>query len=376
MPLRGESAGSQLLGVVILSRHGVRAPINDPSNYGPSRLWPTWPVVHYGDLTTHGEDLARRFGAFYRRYVIGAGLVSAPKCAAWGDQLYIYADREERTLRTGEAISAGIAPQCGYSVHASSGPNDPIFHPPSKPRKRVVNAPELSGAYRGSLGELRRVLGCCALDGPQPLLVASTVAEIFQLEYAQGITVAWDRGGKDPRKFLADVAPFHVLDYTLNERSPSVAREAGSNLLAHIGATLTQIAGRGAARFTHDYRPPAGSKLVVLVGHDTNQANLGGLLGLGWSLPGFERNDMPPAASLAFELRRCALRDVCVRLRYRSETLDFMRVAGYTLPAARAVGPAQIVETDVPIPGCPGDCTLTRFSALVKQKADPKFVRL
>jgi len=351
---------------VILSRHGVRAPTRDPTPLAPSRPWGAWPVLNYGDLTLRGEDLMRRFGIFYRNAVISSGLLPQPGCNLWRDRVYVYADNDQRTLRSGEGLLTGIGPLCGFAVHSRGSGKDPLFHPGGE-RKRIMDAPELKTTYRTAVSELRTALGCCALDGPTPLGVASTASEIFQLEYANGMQVAWGRTGPDVRKFLNDVVALHVLYASLNHRSPNAAREEGSNLLANVGATLQQMAGGGDGGFTQAYRPPASSKIVFIVGHDTNLANVGGLLGLHWTLPGFPPDDMPAGSALAFELRRCGLTAVCVRAVYRSQTLDFMRN-----PAGRAA----IVESAVAIPECPKSCSLADFRALVARKVDGKRVRL
>ena len=44
---------------------------------------------------------------------------------------------------------------------------------------------------------------------------------------------------------------------------------------------------------------PVGPKLTLLVGHDTNLANIGGMLGLHWSLPSYLPDATPPAGASA-----------------------------------------------------------------------------
>ena len=79
----------------------------------------------------------------------------------------------------------------------------------------------------------------------------------------------------------------------------SEARQ-GANLLFHMayaiknGAPLIPLSTDGAAP----------SNFVVYVGHDTNIANVAGLLGLQWQIGDYPRNDVAPGAALAFEVRR------------------------------------------------------------------------
>lgn len=44
------------------------------------------------------------------------------------------------------------------------------------------------------------------------------------------------------------------------------------------------------------------AKVVVFVGHDTNIANIGGMLGLHWQLPGYAPDEIPPASALVLTL--------------------------------------------------------------------------
>jgi 4-phytase/acid phosphatase len=144
-----------------------------------------------------------------------------------------------------------------------------------------------------------------------------------------------------------------------------------SNLASHILLTLEQAA---------TGRPVAGAlgglehKLVVLVGHDTNQINFGGLLGLDWWLPGTQRNPVLPGGALVLELwQRRADGKFVVRLHYVSQTLEQIRaLTPLTLEHPPLVAP-------IFIPGCseatPGfDAPLVRFEELLHRVIDPEFV--
>ena len=69
-----------------------------------------------------------------------------------------------------------------------------------------------------------------------------------------------------------------------------------------------------------------GPVFTLLVGHDTNLANIGGMLGLHWSLPSYLANETPPAGAMHFDLLRDRETKVhAVRIRYIAQTLDQMR---------------------------------------------------
>jgi hypothetical protein len=70
---------------------------------------------------------------------------------------------------------------------------------------------------------------------------------------------------------------------------------------------------------------PREAKLVIYVGHDTNLANIGGMLKLDWQLGRYQQNETPPAGAMVFELLRDAAGKYFVRVSYVSQTLDQMR---------------------------------------------------
>jgi hypothetical protein len=116
-------------------------------------------------------------------------------------------------------------------------------------------------------------------------------------------------------------------------------------------------------------RPPARRKLTLLVGHDTNISNIGGMLGMHWALPSYLADQTPPAGALHFELLRD--RDsgsYAVRVSYIAQTLDQMR---HAVQLDRSRPPEQTTAT---IEGCPtkdGEtCAWPTFDALASKAID------
>jgi 4-phytase / acid phosphatase len=113
-------------------------------------------------------------------------------------------------------------------------------------------------------------------------------------------------------------------------------------------------------------------KLTLLVGHDTNLAAIGGVLGLHWSLPSYLPDETPPAGALHFELlREPQSGDYLVRVRYVAQTLDQMRLQRQL---DRDNPPEAAVAT---IAGCRGDggaCPWDAFAALAAKGIDPECV--
>ena len=386
--------------VVLVSRHGVRAPTSMKSltDYTKSRTWPAWPVAQDADLTARGEELVSLMGAFYRQHFAGLGVLPAAGCPA-ANQVYAYADVAQRTRRTGNALLAGAFPGCGlYAQHRLPiDKPDPLFHPVEAgvcPIDKTIARQEILKAaggsleqvlqkppYRDAVSKLQSVLDCCqprlcksndsactlgavpsgledkgdGLSLQGPIAIGSTASEVFLLEYAQGMRdVAWD-GASTPDK-LMPMLQLHDLQFDLMERTSHLAKRQGSALVYQVYETLRQTAERGPAPVA----PPDG-KLTVFVGHDTNIANIGGILGVDWQLKGYLRNETPPAGAMAFELLKDKTSgQYSVRLLYFSQTLDQMRNA-VTLNATQPPDQASI-----PVCGNKdGVCAWADFAKLV-----------
>ena len=335
--------------VVLVSRHGVRAPTDSPKlvEYTRSRTWPKWPVKD-SFLTLRGKMLASRMGEYYAMEFSARGLLPAGGPPPVRD-VYVWADLDQRTRETGAALLEGIfgcqdsCPDAGSDY----GDDDPLFHPvrggtcildPGAAKKAVLE--QAGGSlekalepYRGVVREIGDVLDCCAprLCDPQrldcslenlpsaikedkkkgaislsgPIAVGSTASEVFLLEYAQAMSdVAWDPAAT-PEK-INRLLGLHELQFRLMQRTPYIAKRQGSALTRQVLETLRQ----SAEKKSDAMRPvPAEAKLVIYVGHDTNLANIAGLLGIDWAFPSGLGDKTPPAGAMVFELLRDAAGD-------------------------------------------------------------------
>lgn len=401
--------------VVMVSRHGVRSPTGKPGQLDQysAQPWPTWSVPA-GYLTVHGARLMTLFGAFDREQLAAQGLLAASGCDD-AQHIRIIADSDERTRETGKALAAGLAPGCAIAVSAlPEGTPDPLFHPlqagVGHPDKlvataavsgRIGNNPQgLSEAYRPQLEALQDVLsGCnpgaaCPSPGtaaPQslfdiqssigpgkgdhlvelhtPLSVASTMAENLLLEYTEGMEAAKVGWGRVDHGKLRQLLQLHTANEDISQRTSFIARAQSSNLLIHILQSMEQEAAghpiKGALT-----RP--GDRLLILVGHDTNLANIGGALGLSWLIDG-RRDDTPPGGALVFELWKIRdTREYSVRTFYEAQTLDQMRNAA----SLSAANPPERVP--VFVPGCSqadGSCLWSAFVQAMQAGTYPVFVQ-
>ncbi len=356
---------AQLEAVVVFSRHGVRSPTWTPDrlNQWSVQPWPAWSVPP-GDLTHRGYDLLVRFGNYDRSLFSAQGLPLAAGCAAVS-QTTIYADTDQRTLASGDALAHGLFPDCAMTIQSKpGGGNDAVFHTPpahdpSAPpadlqpvlaatRERLLHTDETTAPL---LRELQNILLDCqpaaaactperqpalhldgqpgvvagkgdhSLDIQGPLPTASSLSEDLLLEYADGMPSAQVGWGHADAAEIGRLLALHSVYFDLIHRTPQIARSDNGALLRHIAATLAQhVEGRaveGAIGAPTD-------RLVVLVGHDTNLAALASMLGLHWHLDGRE-DDTPPGTELRFELWRTAAGAYEVRVHVAAQTLLQMR---------------------------------------------------
>lgn len=378
----------QLQQVVLVSRHGVRSPtdLKPPLAQLAADPWPKWSIGP-GELTPHGARLATLMGAYYREAFADDGLLKHEGCARPND-LFVWSDTEDRTRASAQAMMDGMYPGCG--LKPATQPNlkkdDPLFHPTTAgvceldgatARNAILGRTggdlnALMAAYAEPFAKLQSVLKCCApqlcasnsasctlsqlpatispegrLQGPIP--IASSITEVFQLEYANALPqeqVAWGRADEATLRYLSQL---HTLQYDLSQRTLYPAQRQGSNLMDQVLGTLRgKITGKRLA----DSRAPAASKVVMFVGHDVNIANLGGMLNVDWVLEGYQPNDLPPGGALAFQLYRGKTTGRhYVSLFYYAQTPAQLRqgsVVDVMHPPTRA---------EIALPGCAADLT-------------------
>jgi len=392
------SATPVLERVVLVSRHGVRAPTQTVQalDAATGREWPAWPVGP-GELTPHGAKALGRMGDFLRGVYIREGVLPAQGCATPG-AVQVWSDGgDSRTRLSGDILASTLAPGCG--VAAAPGPDgvkDPLFDAvetgvcPVDAAKvlAALAAQTHDGADlarpedRKSLEALQSIIapkGCDdgrgpCLGGPSsfvlgqagvkltgPLAQASTWSENLLLEYAQGFPldqVGWGRAGSAAA--MAAIMAAHDRAAALMRQTPYLAAHNGVVMARTV---LDLLEGQPPA---DPHAPPLSpkAKVTVIAGHDTNLSNLAGVFDINWSLP-----DQPDATApdtvLAFELWRDGATKA-VRIVVYSQTLEQLRDAS-ALTAANPTAVTPAVSPDcVGEPG--GVCRLETLQAKVRAR--------
>ncbi|HXD36903.1 MAG TPA: histidine-type phosphatase [Rhodanobacter sp.] len=366
--------------VVMLMRHGVRPPTKPqvtPKGSNP-QPWPQW-SAGYGELTGHGYDAVRLLGRWDRLNWAARGLLPATGCPA-AKEVEVAASSKSRTQDTARALVEGLAPGCGIHVAFPAKADDVEFHP-LQTHAMALDADKALAAVQalmppgGMAAEVRaqaplfallnQAMGCtpgaaCDLskmpagldrnDDERPKIgdpfgIASTASQTFLLEYLQGMPmkdVAW---GHLDREQIGRLLEFHALKFRYEGRAPYVAARAASPLAARMLGAVEH-----------------GPKLTVLVGHDTNIADLGGMLDLHWQVPDYPRDDPPPGGAIGFEVLANPAGQQFVRAFYRAQTMDQVREL-QQLDAANAPS-----YTYLPIPGCAERCPIADFEKIVSAK--------
>jgi 4-phytase/acid phosphatase len=233
---------------------------------------------------------------------------------------------EERRLRP--VLSRLDAILCGPARSACGIVREPSALAPVKPNAR----PKLSGA----------------LDR------ASTVAQILLLEYADGKPMRDVGWGRATAADIARTSELHAVEFRLLARPRYVAARG----LSGIGALMRDAVA--------DTRPGA-AVVTMLSGHDTNIANLGGLLDLHWHVPGLAADDPSPGGAILFERLVDKAGQHYVRAVYRSQTLDQIRALNRSRSASQG-DTAWPRHRTWSARGIRGLCTLEAFEALMSDR--------
>lgn len=341
-------AGLEVERVVLLYRHGLRAPLDEENGAKAyaDQPWPAWSTPP-SLLTPHGREAMRQLGLYDRAWLMNLGLLSANGCPD-RHELDLWVNTEARTISSGEELAEGLAPGCQLTVgRLAPGQRDPLFDSgAARPELdaaaavRVIDT-ETGGPaaiiapHRAAVRTLETILGCrapgrgepCDLaaepgsleasaDGhglklTGPIEVTSGTAEILLLQYGEGMPLARVGWGRATPQRLAEVSRLHALLFDVFDRSSVMAQRTAAAMAPHIAALLAA---------------DSGPRVSILVGHDNNIAALASLLGAHFQIPGYGLDDPPLGGALGFMVLRDARSHArFVRVFYQAQSLDQLR---------------------------------------------------
>ena len=387
--------------VLILSRHGIRAPLAPAIGYS-SEPWPDWEVP-LGHLTPRGAQALRQMGSYMRQDLADHGLFSASGCPV-PTAVYLYSDTDERNISSSRATFSAFAHGCDPPPIHTVDPKipDPLFRtadrfsaltngtaarraaPLAEPQNVFslesrtqldllthILAPDPAHPAEKSIFESSDQPSVDSTDiiaASRPRAVASEIVEDLLLEYVDDKPLAKVGWGRVDESTLRKLMPLRILAFNLEKRTPFFARIASSNMLAHILATLDQAA-------SDTVRPGAlgspDTRLVYISGHDSDLAGIGGLLDLHWTADG-RADDTPPDSQISFELwQRHGSSRYTIRIRYRAQTLNQLRAASHLTSS----DPPQ--EELLTPTGCTSslECSFSTFRDAALSRIDTKYVR-
>lgn len=342
-----QAAAPRVERVVMIMRHGVRAPIvgEAPLDTQTGAPWPTWsvPPEH---LTARGATALEVLGRSDRRWLAGLGVLPARGCPTEG-QVRIWTNTAQRTIASGEAFAQGLTPGCGTRVgHRPQGEVDPLFEPlragvaPFDPAAAIASIQAYTGGVdrlaarlRPALDELDQVLDCDAakpcsprrasavtpsadglgIDLTGPVRDASGTAQVLLLQYVEGLSPAPKSWRAIKPSALKRLGALHAALFDVFTRPPYMtARQAGP---------LSR-------RVLETFDAPGTGGVDVFMGHDTNVTAMAAALGATLDAPGYATGDVPPGGALIFMSLVDDAGNRSVRVYYQTQSPKTLRRLG------------------------------------------------
>jgi len=313
----------------------------------------------HDELTIHGAELIHLMGKYFQKYFKLMLKSHKPPCSEMSSILSYFADpTAARTQQTAEAFMSGFLEECPPDSRPklNEGLNN---YEVSQMLRDFTTAEQIAagcnlGTVKQAMGlignstenlfhilandvdQLEKVLGCCApeacgdgwdsqkrctlrdipfkwnekdgkIDAIIPfsgsLGIASFFAELFQMQYCNGMKAAW--GVK--RKVLNRLFRLREMDNFIGINYWT-AQNMGSELLFHIFQELELASEMFLSN--HRYK-----KFQFFFTHHVNLQMIRQLLRLNWISTGWQMNSIEPGAMIVFELwKRGPLNNPTVRI--------------------------------------------------------------
>jgi 4-phytase/acid phosphatase len=384
-------AGMRVERVVMLYRHALRAPLDEEigARTYARQPWPVWSTPA-SLVTPHGAEAMRQLGLYDRAWFAELGLLPAAGCLE-PTQVSLWTNTEARTVSSGGDLAEGLAPGCQLpAAHLPLTQKDPLFESgvalpqfDAAEAVRVINA-ETGGPaaiiapHAEAIHTLETILGCRGQGEAQPcdlgaipsslqasengrgvrmrgpIDITSGTAEVFILEYGEGMPLDRVGWGRATPARLAEVSRLHALLFDIFDRSSAMAHRTAAHMAPKVSGLLAQ-----------DNGPP----VSILVGHDNNIAALASLIGAHFQVPGYGLDDPPLGGAIGFAVLRDAHTGArLVRVFYQAQSLEQLRAL---TPLSLARPPAMLVLTPSCAKGPQQLCGLDDLQALLRWPGQP-----
>jgi 4-phytase/acid phosphatase len=178
----------------------------------------------------------------------------------------------------------------------------------------------------------------------------------FTMQYSDNFALSDVAWGRLTPATLSQVTRLNVLQFNIEMRMPYVNQVQSSNAASHVLRSMIQFLSNTNIRGAFGDRK---SRVVVAVSSDGYVAGLAGLLGVHWTLPGYQTDFCAPGGALVFELRQNnRTKQYVVRVYYTAQTFDQLRglttLSIDTPPATQQLmvpgGSTSSTDLDIPWP--------------------------
>jgi 4-phytase/acid phosphatase len=331
-----------------------------------------------GWLTPHGAQAVARLGSADGRAFRAQRLLPTRGCPARG-QVVVVADSDQRTIATAQAWTRSLAPGCALPIdHLAQDVEDPRFngiahglapYDPAAVDAAVAEAvgpgglPAQDARMQPLTARLNAILcgparSDCGVDHKPTTIAPAVPGEAQACRDARsrvhrraGPAAGICRGQAGARGWLGP-GQCGRRDRAFGLSCPGVrarrpAAPGGPRELCRAGA---------------DRAPglTGTAKVTMISGHDTNIANLAGLIDAHWQVPGFAADDPAPGGAFVIERLRgpggTPLVGCAIARRRSMQSAPWPR-------ARRSAWPCRCPAAR---PGQPTICPLDRFLALLK----------
>ena len=297
----------ELKEVVVMSRHNIRSPL---TSGGAAYMrvtpheWFAW-TSPSSQLSLRGGVLETEMGQFFRKWVVGEGLLP-DNCRPEGDEVLFYANSRQRTFATAKYFSAGFLPFANVEIthKLAEDKMDPVF---------VAQFTKMNDKYRQQvLSEMQALHGGprAWMQSVQPTL--TLMEEVLDMAHSpaaqQGDTLHFSfddtqftiEKGDEPRmtggfKLANSVADALVLQCYESEsmaafgheltteqwRAICGVKEVYDGLLFTTHAAAVNLAYPLVSRIREELNR-SDRKFMFLCGHDCNLATIGAALRMNY----------------------------------------------------------------------------------------------